>query len=467
MIRNPHVLGGALLFALLALASHARADDGDDGDWPMFGHDPHGSRYNSDERQLGPGNVSRLRLLWQHPTPAIVAGTPAVAGGAVFAGDAAGNVYALKAEDGRLRWQTAIPGASFTASPTVHRGRVVLGDKNTGTIYGLDQGNGKVRWKIRPNADGRPAIWGSGTIVGKHVAIGVASNDEGPPPPFVSRGSLVLLDPQDGRVVWQTYTVSDAQHDAGASGASIWTTPVYDEETETLYAGTGNNFTEPATETSDAVVAFDARDGAIKWVNQRTLDDTWTPVFPTGPDFDFGDSPQLYRLPGGRKVVGDGQKSGAYHVLDAATGAVVKTRQFIDGSALGGLYTDSAVADGIVFAPGNRLNNFVDANCSLFAFTGDGTRLLWQFDAPGLETNGVAVANGVVYFKPSSDPNLYALAMRTGEVLARVPVGGSNGGLAVSHGRIFLGLGNVFAGGFDQPAGIVALGTDPGHGHGH
>jgi len=337
---------------------------------------------------------------------------------------------------------------------------VVIGDKNTGFIYGLDQGNGKIRWKVRPNPDGRPAIWGSGTIVDKYVAIGVASNDEGPPPPFVSRGSLVLLDPKDGRVVWQTFTVSDAEHAAGASGASIWTTPVYDEDSETLYVGTGNNFNEPATSTSDAIMAFDAKTGAVRWVNQRTVADTWTPLFPTGPDFDFGDSPQLYRLPDGRKVVGDGQKSGAYHVLDAETGTVIHSQQFIPGSTLGGLYTDSAVAEGIVFAPGNDLSNPRGPTCSLFALSGDGTQVLWRFDTIGLETNGVAVANGVVYFKPSSDPNLYALEMKTGTTLAAVPVGGSNGGVAISRGRLFLGLGNIFTGGFIQPAGIVAVGLD-------
>ena len=376
-------------------------------------------------------NVSKLKILWQQPTPAIVAGTPAVVGGTVFDGDAAGNFYAIDAAKGKLRWKTTIDGAVFTASPIVLRGRVVIGDQKTGTIYGLDKGNGRVLWKILPNPFGRPAIWGSGARVGKYVAIGIASNDEGPPPPFLSKGSLVLLDPQDGSVVWQTFTISDADYANGSTGASIWTTPVFDEESDTIYAGTGNNFTDPATNTSDAIMAFDAKTGAIKWVNQRTVADVWTPVFPTGPDFDFGDSPQLYKLPDGRKVVGDGQKSGVYHVLDAATGAVVNAKQFLPGSALGGMYTDSAVANGIVFAPGNDLASF---KCALIAMSGDATTELWRFETSGLETNGVAVANNVVYFKPSSDPNLYAFDT-SGTKLAAIPVGGSNSGVAVSRGQ--------------------------------
>jgi outer membrane protein assembly factor BamB len=454
-------LGAAVVGLLLGLsAPPTRSDDdgGDGGDWPMFGHDPRGTRFNAAERRLGPANVAGLKVLWRFPTPAIVAGTPAVVGGTAFAGDAAGNVYALKADSGQVRWQTHIDNARFTASAVVTRGRVVLGSQTTGVIYGLDQGNGRVVWQIKPNTFGRPAIWGSGTRVGDFVAIGVASNDEGPPPPFLSRGSLVLLDPKDGRVVWQTFTITDAEAARGSTGASIWTTPAYDEETDTIYVGTGNNFTEPATGTSDAIIAFDADTGAIRWVNQRFADDTWTPRFPTGPDFDFGDSPQLYRLPDGRKVVGDGQKSGAYHVLDAATGAVVHAQQFIPGSTLGGLYTDSAVAEGVVFAPGND-RTVSPPRCALIAMTGDGTTELWRFVTTGLEANGVAVANRVVYFKPSSDPNLYAFDT-AGHRLAAVPVGGSNSGVAIAHGRLFLGLGDVFSNGFNflAPGGIVALG---------
>jgi glucose dehydrogenase len=59
------------------------------------------------------------------------------------------------------------------------------------------------------------------------------------------------------------------------------------------------------------------------WSNQRTEGDLWNLRFPfssENPDFDFGDSAQVYTLSNGRKVVGAGQKSGFYHVLDAATG---------------------------------------------------------------------------------------------------------------------------------------------------
>jgi hypothetical protein len=86
---------------------------------------------------------------------------------------------------------------------------------------------------------------------------------------------------------------------------------------------------------------------------------------------------------------------------------------------------------------------------------------LWRFETSGLEANGVGAANGIVYFKPSSDPNLYAFGM-DGTKLAAFPVGGSNSGVAISNGRVFLGQGDVFSNGFsfNAPGGIVALGID-------
>src|SRR5262249_44041255 len=133
---------------------------------------------------------------------------------------------------------------------------------------------------------------------------------------FSFRGSVVLLDPSNGHTVWQTFTISDAESAAGSSGSPIWSSPTYDRATNTIYATTGNNYSRPTQGTSDSFIAFDAATGAVKWVNQRTADDEWTFRFAdssaTHPDFDIGDSPQVYKL-GGRTVVGAGQKSGLFH----------------------------------------------------------------------------------------------------------------------------------------------------------
>ena len=42
----------------------------------------------------------------------------------------------------------------------------------------------------------------------------------------------------------------------GPSGAAIWSAPTFDAATKTIYATTGDNYSDPPTETSDAILAF-------------------------------------------------------------------------------------------------------------------------------------------------------------------------------------------------------------------
>src|SRR5262249_2554155 len=147
-------------------------------------------------------------------------------------------------------------------------------------------------------------------------------------PGFTFRGNVVMIDPADGRIVWQTFTVGEAtqQPDGsyGPSGATVWGSPAYDRASNTLFVGTGQNYGQPTTGPTEPRRALDAATGAIRWVSQKTPNDTWNIRCgpPDGNDLDFGDSPQLYRL-NGRLVVACGQKSGVFHVVDAATGEAV------------------------------------------------------------------------------------------------------------------------------------------------
>jgi polyvinyl alcohol dehydrogenase (cytochrome) len=479
---------------------------GDPKDWPMYNHDPAGTRTNTAEHTLSPATVGGLGVVWRFETPGAIAGTPAVVNNVIYAADSAANVYALDS-DGQLLWQTHLPvsspfGISLTASPLVTNRTLIIGDL-TGQIHGLDTDTGHLRWTIRPPSPGPvfgdqhplQSIFGSATMVGNKVAIGITSVEEAAPalipgyPGFTFRGSLVLLDPADGHIIWQTFTVGEPTFhpefgEFGPSGATIWSTPTYDRASNTIYATTGNNYSRPTTTTEDAIVAFDAADGHIKWSTQMTTDDYWNYSYPPKnpgdpPDFDFGDSAQIYTL-GGRKVVGAGQKSGFYHVVDADTGAIVNQFQASPGGSLGGLYADSAVADGVVYANGSDWPDpFANVpfpspynGGSLTAIKGDGSGQLWKFLTPAPNISGVAVANGVVYFS-SVDGSFYAVRAADGALLARVDtafqmggatVTGVTSGPAISRGRIYVGLGDTLTNlvnPFAVPAGgaILALGV--------
>jgi polyvinyl alcohol dehydrogenase (cytochrome) len=433
----------------------------DPNDWPMYNHDPAGSRDNSAEHTLSPATVGGLQVQWTFPTHGPIAGTPAVVDDRVYAADATGTVYALD-RDGHELWETPLyVGPTFsnvkvTASALVTNRTVIIGDLS-GQIHGLDVDTGAEKWTITPNPHPYASIWGSATMVGKYVAIGTASVEEFVAPSLGSdyhpsfRGSVVLLDPADGHVIWQTFTISPQESAAGASGAPIWSTPTYDRATNTLYVTTGNNYSEPTTGTEDAFIALDAATGAVKWVNQRTRDDTWTFAFgessASHPDFDIGDSPQVYKL-GGETVVSAGQKSGFFHVLDAATGAEVRPPIHLAPSGtVGGLFADSAYADGVVYANGTDWPGLLSGQPPnrgiLSAVAADGSHALWNFDTPSSPNiSGVAVANGVVYFQSMLDGTFYALDAATGQLLARVATGGESSGPSISRGQIYLGTGD-------------------------
>jgi polyvinyl alcohol dehydrogenase (cytochrome) len=462
----------ALVFSAIAIAGTSLADDGssDDGGWTEYNYDAKGTRDNVSETKLSKSNVGGLKIEWTYPTAGPVNGTPVVTDGVVYVGDGANFMYALTTS-GTLLWKTQVNGP-VSATATVKGGMLIFGDQ-AGYLYGLKRSTGAIVWSFRPDSNPVSAIWGSGVVIGDNVAIGVASNEEyattNPNYPCCSsRGSVLLLNAKTGNVVWQTYMISDADKANGIAGASVWSTPSYDDDTKTLYVTTGNNFSGQSA-MSEAFVALNARTGAIKWVNQRTPLDTWNYRYPYSPghvDADFGDSPQIYKLASGQKVVGAGQKSGFYHVLDAATGQLVNQIQVEPGGTLGGLFADTAVANGVVFANGinwpcGNPGQVPPTAGDLIAIAGDGSQELWRFTTPqSSDMSGVAVANGVVYFTTAIYGQLFALDQATGAPLASVQITqqvGAWGGPSVVDGRVYVGTGIAF-GTASVPGAITALG---------
>lgn len=458
------------IFATCMFSTGAVAARKAKADWAMYNHDASGSRHASGEHQLGPTNAANLRPVWSFPTAGAVTATPAVTRGRVFAGDLSGAFHALKQRNGQLRWTRQLNGP-VSASALVTSREIIIGDLS-GYIYGLDPRTGAVDWQIRPDSHPWASIYGSATPVGRYVAVGISSNEWFAPavvpgyPCCSFRGSVVMLDPSTGEEIWRTSMITDAEAANGSSGAPVWSTPTYDPDLDLLFVTTGNNYMDPASTLSDSIVALDPATGAIVWANQRYANDTWNvayPPFPPHPDYDIGDSAQVYSLPDGTKVVGAGQKSGFFHVLDAATGDTLYQRQFqVAGTGVGGMFADSAFANGIVFA--NTSNYFYYGE--VVAFTGDTNQELWRYNVPagGSTLSGVAVGNGVVYFS-ALDGNLYALRSTNGALLARLPIGANTSGPAIAGGRVFVGTGNGFGllQGAPGSGSIVSLGAGCDH----
>jgi polyvinyl alcohol dehydrogenase (cytochrome) len=99
--------------------------------------------------------------------------------------------------------------------------------------------------------------------------------------------------------------------------------------------------------------------GKMLWHSQVTPKDAFVMRCPSencpqepGPDYDFGNAPILRELPGGKRVIAIGQKSGVVWGLDPdAEGKVLWQTRVGKGSALGGLEWGSAADEQNVYAP--------------------------------------------------------------------------------------------------------------------
>ncbi len=96
---------------------------------------------------------------------------------------------------------------------------------------------------------------------------------------------MVALDAATGKKIWEAYTIRDQPKVTGqnakgtktwgSSGAVPWSSPALDLQKKALYIGTGVNYSKPATDTSDAIVAFDMDSGRLLWSCQFTADDAY------------------------------------------------------------------------------------------------------------------------------------------------------------------------------------------------
>ena len=110
-----------------------------------------------------------------------------------------------------------------------------------------------------------------------------------------------------------------------------------------MYITTGDNFSEPATDMSDSILALQISSGRILWSKQTTPGDVWNSSCSAkgncpGPDHDYGSSVVLDKLPDGRDILLAGQKSGVVYALDPEKkGEIVWQTRVAKGGINGGV----------------------------------------------------------------------------------------------------------------------------------
>jgi polyvinyl alcohol dehydrogenase (cytochrome) len=225
----------------------------------------------------------------------------------------------------------------------------------------------------------------------------------------------------------------------GPAGAAIWSSPTVDVERKAIYVATGNGYSDPPTRYTDAILAFDIETGSLRWAQQMTEKDRWnfSCINPNkascpegaGEDLDFGSSPILRTLPGGRSLLIIGQKSGIVHALDPdEKGKIVWQVRLGHGGALGGIEWGAAADDSAVYVP---LSDFAgrkpEQGGGLFALRIATGEKLWYapppkpacLGRPGCSAAQMAPPTAIpeVVFSGSMDGHLRAHSAADGKLL--------------------------------------------------
>ncbi len=314
--------------------------------WSRWGGDVRNSRFRtSDTTAITTDNVSRLKLKWSFGLPNAVRARsqPTVTPEAIFTGSQDGTVYALDTETGCV-WWTYYADAEVRVAPSIKSDSQGLPDALLFTdfnanVYSIDAATGEKNWKISLKDHPVTTLTGSPTLHGNRLYVPLSSTEvvSAFNPEYeccTFRGGVVALDATTGERHWTFHTVPEPQPTRintagtqmhGPSGAPVWSVPTVDEGRGLLYFGSGENYTAPANELSDAIVALSLDTGELVWANQTISDDTWNGACGStsancpeerGPDFDFGAPPILTTLPNGKDIILAGQKSGMVYAMD-------------------------------------------------------------------------------------------------------------------------------------------------------
>jgi polyvinyl alcohol dehydrogenase (cytochrome) len=376
--------------------------------WNGWGADLSNSRFQPAEMAgLTRDRVPSLRLKWAFGflgrSSAIA--QPTIVGGLLFVGGGDREVYALDAKSGCTRWvfkteavvRTAI---SFGPIAGTDQFAVFFGDLYA-NAYAVNAITGALIWKTKVEDHLAALITGAPTLYSGILYVPVSSKEEvtGTPSTYqccTFRGSVVALDSATGKQIWKGYTVPEAPRPTkrnamgtqlyGPSGAAVWSAPTIDVQRQALYVATGDNYSDPPSETSDAILAFDLSTGRMLWHRQATANDSYITSClgadrtncpeSNGPDHDFGQSPILLTMRSGQRVLVAGQKSGVVHALDPdQEGKILWQTRVGKGGPLGGIMWGSAadqdrvyVANSDVrFTPGGYKDLDPNAGGGLFA----------------------------------------------------------------------------------------------------
>jgi polyvinyl alcohol dehydrogenase (cytochrome) len=387
------------------------------GDWATTGIDDAARRFQK-LPGLTKADLPRLKLKWAFSMTG--GGQPTVVGDWLFVTNRSGKFYALDAKTGCVHW-VVDDVVSRTAPIVIHSkiapsGWLTVISESDRIVRAFDAQTGKGVWSSARLEDHPISVLtGSPIVAGDKLLVPISSIEEAAAMSkayacCTFRGSLAALDLKTGKLLWKTYLITEPHKVLrekapgvvvqGPAGAAVWSSPSIDRKRGLVYVTTGDSYTDVETTGDDSIYALEIATGKVRWHRQVTEHDNFVmgcgpasasgncPT-PLGPDYDFGATPILMKLAGGKDILLAGQKSGLVYGLNPDTGALLWKTAVGMGSALGGvewgmgaddknLYVTISDLAGLFARPGRPANG----KPGIYALNPANGAFVWQAPAP-------------------------------------------------------------------------------------
>ncbi|HWE64545.1 MAG TPA: PQQ-binding-like beta-propeller repeat protein, partial [Chloroflexota bacterium] len=441
------------------------------GEWPS----PNGDLYNTRvaHTTISAANVAMLGIAWTLPLKSAGdtgydVANPVLAAGIAYLQDGASNVMAVRYATGQVLWTHMYNSPDYGPNGVTIANGTIYGVTASG-VFALDAKTGKQLWydthlaARKASFDIAPQVAGGKVFVSSALTVG--------------GGIIYALDASTGATIWRFQTVSDKigqQLPVPTGGA--WD-PFLIGPDRSVYAGIGNPYlsqqqalTTPSRELyTDSIVKLNQATGKLEWYYQAFPDDFH--------DWDLQISP-IYTAAGHPVVLAAG-KGGFVFAFDPMSGKLLwktpvgshnghdqdgqlalegklhlKTPYTLLPGEAGGVETNMAAADGVVYVPVDNLpetvpsataavgtSNFAKATGEVVALSIATGKQLWATKLPQLPLGGAIVANDLV-FTTTFTGGLVALSRKDGSIVwtAHLPAG-ANATLAIAGSTLFAGVG--------------------------
>lgn len=332
----------------------------------------------------GPGPAASVVETWRSPLPEGIGAfsSPVVADGRAYVLADAGILGALDTVSGDLVWRRELPGDSDTVgSPAVVDGRVYVAPLDEPTLYALDAASGAFQWQTGLDA----GAFASPTVVDGVVIVATTT------------GTVYAVDPDDGSVRWQ--------YDTG--GRTVLASPASTDGRLYVVSTTANELPDGVDDLFDLLYY----DEFYRW----------------GP---IDEDPHA--------TVASLDARAKLHVIDAASGDPIASRQFPDF-----VVSTPAVADDALFA------TCWDGRVYAFELGSGEERWIASTDAPF--SGSPTVADGVLY-AGNWNGTVHAFDVATGEKRWFLPVGSNVGASpAATDDGVYVTV---------EDGGVASIGTD-------